>query len=80
MKLLQVESNHPLKKSDAKRYAFPADVLNVSILFSVVFNKDGISDHKPITGLELNVDHEVDILSKVSLKLSKDLSMEVPLT
>ncbi|XP_033627834.1 nucleolar complex protein 4 homolog isoform X1 [Asterias rubens] len=28
MKLLQVESNHPLKKSVAKRYAFPADVLN----------------------------------------------------
>ncbi len=28
MKLLQVESNHPLRKSDAKRYAFPVNVLN----------------------------------------------------
>lgn len=33
MKLLQAESNHPLRKSDTKRYAFPVDVLIVSMSF-----------------------------------------------
>ncbi len=82
MKLLQVESNHPLRKSDAKRYAFPVNVLNVSTVcsFQRCMKKMGHFQER-CQGYKLNsfvVCTESDHKPVSGLELSRDYGVDAP--